>query len=323
VEDLYKELESELNTLSLSDEERARVLGIAQRANKQYAKVDFLLKRVNNDKTITINLLNKTVEELQMRNDYIAETNYQLSDQKTKLEEQSKEMQKSMKALEMSYTEMEQFAYIASHDLKTPLRNIGSYAQLLKKRYYNNLDNTSNEFLDFIVSGVSQMNSIISDLLEYSRADREKEASIVDFARVVELVQLNVRDQIEFNKAIITTDNLPSIFASKSGIIQLFQNLIENAIKYRSDEDPVIHIKAELQESEWLFSVQDNGVGLEEIFQDKAFLPFQRIEHRDRPGSGMGLAICRKVVKMHDGKIWFSSNGKSGTCFHFTIPMIK
>jgi two-component system, chemotaxis family, sensor kinase Cph1 len=251
--------------------------------------------------------------------------------QKRQLEEQSKQMAKNLHALQMSYSELEQFAYIASHDLKSPLRNIGSYAQLLKKRYYNVLDPEANQFIDFIVNNAQVMNNVITDLLEYNTIESHKEPVHTNLNNIIELIQFNLRDVILKNEVILEFENLPTLWVHKTGIIQLFQNLIDNAIKYRSNDAPHIKIIAEqLKDSNcWQFSISDNGVGLDEKYQDKAFHPFQRINQRDRPGSGMGLAICRKVAKLHGGNIWFERNtdGTSrdnrervGTSFKFTIP---
>jgi chemotaxis family two-component system sensor kinase Cph1 len=206
--------------------------------------------------------------------------------------------------------------------LKSPLRNIGSYAQLLKKRYYNKLDADANEFLDYIVHNAQSMNDILGDLLIYSRVDADKEMSEVNLNRLLELVKHNLRQNIEENQAVINISELPTLWVHRSATIQLFQNLIENAIKYRNHTTPRIHISAkQLIEGTWQFSVKDNGVGLDTIYQQKAFQPFQRINHRDRPGSGMGLAICRKVARMHGGNIWYEPNTEGGgTIFHFTIP---
>ena len=263
--------------------------------------------------------------ESQVQKDYAVQASEQLLQQKVLLEEQSEKLTKNLHALQMSYSELELFAYIASHDLKSPLRNIGSYAQLLKRRYQGKLDADADEFIDFIVNNAQIMNSIISDLLVYSRVDRDKDLAKVDFNRLIELVRLNVRDVILENNAEIVCGALPTLWVHRSSMVQLFQNLIENAIKFRTEENPRIYIDAHLREDDgfWQIMVKDNGVGLDEQYHEKAFLPFQRLNNRERPGSGMGLAICRKVVRLHGGEIWYHRNRNcdgSGTSFHFTIP---
>ena len=267
--------------------------------------------------------------EIPTQNNYTMQANELLLQQKILLEEQSEKLTKNLHALQMSYSELELFSYIASHDLKSPLRNIGSYAQLLKRRYQGKLDADADEFIDFIVNNAQLMNSIISHLIVYSRVDRDKELVKVNFNRLIELIKHNIREAIVENNVIIDCGELPTLWVHRASMIQLFQNLIENAIKFRSEQTPHIFISATLRENDgfWQISVMDNGVGLEELYHEKAFLPFQRINNRERPGSGMGLAICRKVVRLHGGDIWYHKNRTSphdsGTSFHFTIPQQK
>lgn len=326
MEEYFKVFHEQLQSSELSPDAKESLLLSLKKVEKDYARMDFLHRRILKDKSITINILKETVVELQTQKDYVITVNEQLLQQKELLEEQSEKLTKNLHALQMSYSELELFAYIASHDLKSPLRNIGSYAQLLKRRYHGKLDNDADEFIDFIVNNAQQMNNIISDLLVYSRVDRDKDLAKANFNRLIELVKHNIRDSIIENNAEIECGELPTLWVHRSSIIQLFQNLIENAIKFRSEQTPRIRIDAQVRESDgfWQISVTDNGVGLDETYQEKAFLPFQRINHRDRPGSGMGLAICRKVVRLHGGDIWYSKNQpeqiEGGTSFHFTIP---
>lgn len=316
-----------LHTLTIVDEYKTKLLNSFEQLDKDYVKMDFLHKQNAKDKAITINLLQSSVEELQSQKKYIACANEQLIDQKKQLEDQSEELAKSLHALQMSYQELEQFAYIASHDLKSPLRNIGSYAQLLKKRYSNQLDDEADTFLDFIANNAQMMNNIITHLLEYSTIDRKRELSLTDLNRLMELIHFNLREIIEKNTAIIEYHELPKLWLQKSSITQVLHHLIENAIKYRSDKIPHIIIDSEkLPNSNlWQFSIKDNGQGLDEIYRDKAFQPFQRINMRDLPGEGMGLAICRKIIKLHGGDIWFKQNpiNEGGTTFYFTIQELN
>lgn len=329
MEEYFKVFHDQLQAAGLTPEAKESLLLSLKKVEKDYARMDFLHRRILKDKSITINILKETVVELQTQKDYVVTVNEQLLQQKKLLEEQSEKLTKNLHALQMSYSELELFAYIASHDLKSPLRNIGSYAQLLKRRYRGKLDSDADEFIDFIVNNAQMMNNIISDLLVYSRVDRDKDLAKANFNRLVELVKHNIRDTIIENNAEIECGELPTLWVHRSSIIQLFQNLIENAIKFRTEESPRIRIDAQKRESDgfWQISVTDNGVGLDETYQEKAFLPFQRINHRDRPGSGMGLAICRKVVRLHGGDIWYNQNHieqeNSGTSFHFTIPQIE
>jgi light-regulated signal transduction histidine kinase (bacteriophytochrome) len=323
MKDIFQEFKEQLLSLETSDEKKAELLESYGQIDKSFSRLDFLHRRSMKDKAITINILKMTAQELQSQKDSVVTINDQLTQQKLQLEDQSQQLAKNLHALQMSYSELEQFAYIASHDLKSPLRNIGSYAQLLKKRYYNALDIEANQFIDFIVNNAQLMNNVISDLLEYNTVETKKELVKTNFNNIVDLIRFNLKDVIVQNNVEIDVESLPTLWAHKTGAIQLIQNLIDNAIKYRSNETPHIKIKAEQinDGSLWQFSVCDNGVGLDEIYKDKAFHPFQRINQRDRPGSGMGLAICRKVVKLHGGDIWFTKNTEGGgTTFTFTIP---
>ncbi|MBL7816673.1 MAG: hypothetical protein JNL70_16750 [Saprospiraceae bacterium] len=326
MDEYFKIFYEQLEASDLSPEAKLQLLASLKKVEKDYARMDFLHRRILKDKSITINILQETVIELQSQKNYADSVNQQLLEQKKLLEEQSEKLAKNLHALQLSYSELELFAYIASHDLKSPLRNIGSYAQLLKRRYHGKLDSDADEFIDFIVNNAQMMNNIISDLLVYSRVDRDKDLAKSNFNRLIELVKHNIRDTILENNVEIECGELPTLWVHRSSIIQLFQNLIENAIKFRTDETPRIRIDAYKRDSDgfWQISVKDNGVGLDEAYQEKAFLPFQRINHRDRPGSGMGLAICRKVVRLHGGDIWYTKNRaelpESGTSFHFTIP---
>ncbi len=315
--DSFQTLKLAFSQLNISVEEKTELLRLASKIESEQVRLEFRHLRSTKDRDISINLLKETVEELEK--------------QKTLLETQSQQLVKNLHALEMSYNEMEQFAYIASHDLKSPLRNISGFAKLLKQRYHENIDEGGKEYIDFIVTNTQMMNDVIDDLLIYSRVDHEKQLALTNFNRIVELVKINLKNYIKTEEATLTADQLPTLWAHKSGVIQLLQNLVENALKYRSEAPPKIHISAHFNGENWQFSVADNGVGLDESYNEKAFQPFQRINQRDRPGMGMGLAICRKVTKLHGGNIWFSRNSHQngactegvGTTFHFTIPQIE
>jgi light-regulated signal transduction histidine kinase (bacteriophytochrome) len=322
IDDLIQQLQKELKNSAIEPEQRERMTNLLRQVGRQYKRIDFNNQRNQRDRTITTNVLNATVVELQHQKEQLDAANISLQQKQLLLEEQSEKLKKNLQALEMSYSELEQFAYIASHDLKSPLRNISSYAQLLHRRYHEQLDKQANEFLNFIVTGTKQMNIIITDLLEYSRIDHEKESIKVDFNQMVNMVKNGLKEQIaECQGNISIVNSLPTLQVFRSSLVQLFQNLLENALKFRSNKPPMIKISAQyINRNTWKFSVSDNGLGLDEQYQEKAFMPFQRI-HLERPGTGMGLAICRKAVKMHGGEIWYSTNKDSegGTTFHFTI----
>ena len=278
---------------SISDTERQTLLSSIGGLDKEYSKFLFKIDRLHKDKVIAEEILNATIRDLE----------------------------KNREKLEQSYKELEQFSYIASHDLKSPLRTIGNFAQLLKRRYYNQIDTDANEFIDYIVSGVSQMNDVILHSLEFARVGRNEVSFIpTDLNKIIEMVLLHLQDEIETNQASILCENLPTIEGDKIALMQLFQNLISNAIKFKkSDRCPVIKITSQSLEDFWEIRVEDNGVGIEEAYREKIFQPFKRIDERNRPGSGIGLAICKKIVYLHRGDITFESEVGKGTTFIFTL----
>jgi light-regulated signal transduction histidine kinase (bacteriophytochrome) len=228
--------------------------------------------------------------------------------------------------LARSNAELQQFAYVASHDLQEPLRMIGSYTQLLERRYGDKLDQDAHEFMDFIVDGATRMKQLIEDLLAYSRVGtRGRELRPVQAQAVLDKALVNLRAALEQSGATVTRDPLPEVNADDTQLAQLLQNLIANAIKFRKkDEAPRIHVGAEDAGDEWRFSVADNGIGIEPQYFDRIFLVFQRLHTQDEyPGTGIGLAICRKVVERHRGRIWVESAYGKGSAFRFTFPKIQ
>ncbi len=316
------EFQEFIHSLSISEDEEAELLNFAAKYKKEVQRIDFRIMRTLKDKSIIINLLNRTIEELQLRQKEIETTNKELQHQKQLVEEQSAQLSQQLQMLEKSYAELEQFSYIASHDLKSPLRTIASYAGLLKRRYTGQLEPEAIEFIDYIVKGASHMNEIIRDLLEYAGLNKEGNVEPVDFNEITQLVVQNLTAEIKESQAQIIIPELPKLQAHRTGIMQLFQNLMGNAIKFRGEQQPVIELSVQEQPIFWQFTVTDNGLGLDESFQQKAFLPFQRISHLDRPGTGMGLAICKKIAKLHKGDIWYKSEIGKGTSFYFTLSKL-
>ncbi len=302
---------SVINQLDIDDANKREILKSFKMVEKDVDRLDFLYKRNVKDKSITINLLESTVNDLQT--------------QKNQLEQQSLELEKNLNTMKMLYQELEQFSYVASHDLKSPLRNIGSYAQLLQRRYKDELDEDANMYLNFIATNAQLMNSIIIDLLEYNSLEHNKQLAQTNLNKTMELIQFNLKDVLTSNNVKLEFENLPEIWTYQASTLQLFQNLIDNAIKHRSEAAPHIVICAKSLKSNggWEFSVKDNGMGLDEKYKDKVFSPFQRINTHNNTGTGMGLAICKKVVRLHGGDIWYEKNKELGTTFFFTLPQMK
>ncbi|MGL5941618.1 MAG: ATP-binding protein [Waterburya sp.] len=237
---------------------------------------------------------------------------------------QAEELALLAQDLERSNAELKRFAYVASHDLQEPLNHVSNYVQLLEMRYSNELDEDAKDFIGFAVDGVSLMQTLIDDVLIYSKVDTQgSEFAITDSGVALDQALTNLQRRIrESNAEIIVADTLPTLKADSTQLMQLFQNLIVNAIKFRSAATPKIEIKVERQEDEWLFSVQDNGMGIDPQYRDRIFVIFQRLHTRDEyPGTGMGLAICKKIIECHRGKIWVESELGKGATFYFTIPV--
>ncbi|MCL4384793.1 MAG: ATP-binding protein [Actinobacteria bacterium] len=234
------------------------------------------------------------------------------------------ERKKMEEELKRSNTELEKFAYVTSHDLQEPLRMISNYIMLLEKRYKDKLDGDANDFINFAVEGVKRMQQLINDLLAYSRVGRaDKKLEDVDMEEVLENAIFNLKMAINENKAKIKHDKLPVIKANKLLMTQVLQNLIGNAIKFRSKKTPVIYISAKLEKNNWVFLVQDNGIGIDPQYFERIFLIFQRLQREDYPGTGAGLAIVKRIIELHNGKIWIESEPGKGSTFYFTIPLIS
>ncbi|MEH2080538.1 MAG: GAF domain-containing protein [Nostoc sp.] len=245
-----------------------------------------------------------------------------------------KETQQSQE-LTRSNAELEQFAYVTSHDLQEPLRMVTSYLQLLERKYKNKLDANADQFIAYAVDGASRMQTLINDLLNYSRVSTRRQPLVsVDCSVVLEQVLVNLQVAIAHRKAVVTYDTLPQVIADATQLTQVFQNLIANAIKFCDRQQPLIHIgvsKGDADildgnlnfiplEDEWLFLVRDNGIGLESQYTERIFIIFQRLHGRDKyPGTGIGLAICKKIIERHGGRIWVESKPGQGSTFYFTI----
>ena len=226
--------------------------------------------------------------------------------------------------LERSNAELKKFAYVASHDLQEPLNQVANFVQLLEMRYEPELDQDAKEFIGFAVEGVSLMQTLIDDVLVYSKVDLQGiEKALINVEEPLAQALNNLRGRIRTDDITITHDPMPAIVADGTQLMQLFQNLLGNAIKFRRQDQPLmVHVGVKRQEDAWLFSVQDNGIGLDPQFAERIFVIFQRLHTRDEyPGSGMGLAICKKIVECHRGRIWVESSLGQGATFNFTIPV--
>jgi len=227
--------------------------------------------------------------------------------------------------LERSNAELEQFAHVASHDLQEPLRTVTNFVQLLAKRYSGRLDKDADEFIGFVVDGTTRMARLIDDLLEFSRAGRaDKPMEPTDCREVLARVVAGLAVSIRESGAVIHHDGLPAVQGNPSQLTQLFQNLIANALKFRGAGSPEIHVWAVRQGADWLFRVRDNGIGIAPEYSERIFVIFQRLHGRNEyPGTGIGLAICKRIVTCHGGRIWVESQPGRGSTFCFTLPAAR
>lgn len=223
--------------------------------------------------------------------------------------------------LESKNKELEQFAYVASHDLQEPLRTTSSFVELFRKQYYGQLDQNADKYMDYIIQASDRMKTLIKDLLDYSRIGREKQFEQVDCNVIFSEVIADLAKVIKENKAVIIANQLPLVYGFPTELKLLFQNLISNSIKFqRPGIAPKIEISAFKENGYWHFSFRDNGIGIEKQYQQRIFIIFQRLHNRSvYEGSGIGLAHCKKIVELHGGKIWVESEGGNGSTFHFTL----
>ncbi len=232
------------------------------------------------------------------------------------------ELEQANSALKNSNQLLERFAFAASHDLQEPLRMISAYAQLLRKKNAGTLDPDAAVFVGNIIDGAARMRDLLADLLTYAdlSAHPRPPAQGVDLNSVLANVRQNLKASIDESGAAISSDDLPVVSGYPVDFVSLFQNLIANSIKYRSDAPPRIHISAQRTEAGVTFAVCDNGLGIEPEFHQRIFEPFQRMHHRDIPGTGLGLAICRRVINRYAGRIWVESEPGRGATVFFTVP---
>ncbi len=240
----------------------------------------------------------------------------------TKRQRTEEALKRTADELARSNADLRQFAYAASHDLREPLRSIAGFVRLLEKRYRGKIDEKADEFIDFIIDGVKRMDSLIHDLLEYSRVDTKcKDFGPVNCSIALQEAVNNLRSAIEESGAELTYDLLPTVIADSSQLSRIFQNLISNAIKFRGNEPLKISISVQQKGDEWIFSVKDNGIGIDPQFFERIFVIFQRLHTiSEYEGTGLGLTICKKIVERHGGRIWVESEPGKGSTFFFTLP---
>jgi light-regulated signal transduction histidine kinase (bacteriophytochrome) len=240
------------------------------------------------------------------------------------VERRRAEDERALRAEELarSNAELEQFAYVASHDLQEPLRVVVSYLQLLERRYKGQLDERADKYIGYAVGASERMKQLINDLLTYSRVGRKERAfADVDLERLLTEVRADLGVAIEESGAVISHGRLPTVRGEPRQLHQLLLNLVGNAIKFRRDDPPRVHVSAERDEHGWRFDVRDNGIGIDPSFNERIFVIFQRLHGRtEYPGTGIGLALAKKIVERHGGRIWVEPAPDHGSIFSFTLP---
>jgi light-regulated signal transduction histidine kinase (bacteriophytochrome) len=239
-----------------------------------------------------------------------------------RVEERTKQLANANRVLERSNMELQQFAYVASHDLQSPLRSISGFVQLLKMEYESKLDEQAVDWIRRTIQATEQMQDLIRGVLAYSRVDsRSRPFMPTPFLDVFDDVVALLEPSIHDAGGKVTRGDLPVVIGDRSQFIQLMQNLIGNGLKYHGDKSPHVHVSAERNGSEWIFSVQDNGIGIAPKYYERVFEIFKRLhDQKEYPGTGIGLAVCRRVVNRHGGRIWVESEAGHGSVFHFTLP---
>lgn len=303
---LFTALQKVLEECSLSPEDSERFAAFAKTVEKIEHRNSFRLERTIMDKNVAVRLLDQTIEGLRQRS--------------SELEEREISLAATVEQLKLANDDMQHFMHVASHDLKTPLRSIGSFASLIKRRVGDSFGKEIEENFGYIIRSAKSMNRVIDDLVRFNGLSQHKNIEAVNLDEITEEVIHNLYADISDNMAKVEVGKLGTVMASRSAVSQLLQNLIRNSIVYRHpDRLPEISVTNTEADGQNILAIRDNGIGLDNVYQEKAFLPFKRVGDVTEPGTGMGLAICRRIVHQMGGNIWFEGEVGVGTTFYISF----
>ena len=290
----------------------------AVRKNKQRYPVEISLSPLQTEEGLLLTSAIRDITERKKADEAIRELNTTLEQ---RVAERTQELLQSNEALRQSNDDLNQFAYAASHDLQEPLRMVALYSQMLQRKYAAELDAQTDQYVGFIVGGAKRMEALLKDLLTYSQTGANAgPAQPIDFEPVMRKVLLNLQASIEQSGAVVSWESLPAVQAHEVRLVQLLQNIVGNALKYRSEQPPRVRITAQQRDAECLFVVEDNGIGIEPEYAPQIFGIFKRLHGQNYPGTGIGLAICQRIVERYGGRIWVESKPGEGSRFFFTLP---
>jgi light-regulated signal transduction histidine kinase (bacteriophytochrome) len=266
----------------------------------------------------------KLEDKVEERTNALSTANLKLQSEIDERKRVEGKLEQAVKELIRSNSDLEQFAYIASHDLKSPLVSISGFAKLLEKDYKDKLDRNAHQYIDFIVNGIDRMSNLVNGLLTYSCiGTSNSKLNPIDVNKIFVRAIANLTVEIEKNGAKVAHDSLPTVIGNDILLEQLLQNLIGNAIKFHNQKPPRVHISVEQKGGNWVFSVKDNGIGIASEYRERIFEMFQRLHRSEYQGTGIGLAACKKIVELHGGNIWVESQPGKGSIFYFTVPLTR